>query len=290
MDPDVTKHDTSRLDPEAVGLLAIDASDRIYLANSAAARLTTRDRGELVGMRLIDVVRPAEPGAERVTSALDDARRHGASWAGALAVADGRAQPLRLEAIITPLTGPGGLVIVVVMIDARVSALGPAGWLALHDPLTGLANRTLLQDRFTQTAAHAKRHRSHVAVLFLDIDGFKAVNDTLGHETGDRVLQDMAERVSQLLRPTDTLARFGGDELVAVCEVPSMEALQEITDRLSSQAVVEVEPGWEVRMSVGAAMGASAALEDMVRQADGAMYRSKHSGHAELDLTLDDAD
>jgi diguanylate cyclase (GGDEF)-like protein len=125
-------------------------------------------------------------------------------------------------------------------------------------------------------------------VLFLDIDGFKAVNDTRGHETGDRVLQDMAERVTQLLRPTDTLARFGGDEMVAVCEVPTLEALQEITERLSSQAVAEVEPGWEVRMSVGAAMGATPELDELIRQADEAMYRSKQSGHAELDLTLDE--
>jgi predicted signal transduction protein with EAL and GGDEF domain len=87
---------------------------------------------------------------------------------------------------------------------------------ALHDPLTGLANRDLLLDRLAQALQRAERHNTHVAVLFLDLDNFKLINDSLGHTAGDHLLVDVGRRLTAQLRETDTAARFGGDEFVLV--------------------------------------------------------------------------
>jgi len=88
--------------------------------------------------------------------------------------------------------------------------------LAYHDVLTGLPNRQLFYDRLQQTLAHAKRHQHLAAVLFLDLDGFKRINDTLGHSTGDRLLQTTAQRLRTCTRESDTIARLGGDEFTAI--------------------------------------------------------------------------
>ena len=88
---------------------------------------------------------------------------------------------------------------------------------ALHDPLTGLANRTLLLDRMAHAMAGTARRNQQVGVLYLDLDGFKGVNDTLGHDAGDRLLVAVAQRLTRLVRPSDTVARLGGDEFVIVC-------------------------------------------------------------------------
>ncbi len=89
---------------------------------------------------------------------------------------------------------------------------------SLHDPLTGLPNRTLLEELLEQAVARARRSRHVAAILFADLDGFKAVNDRYGHHIGDQLLCDLAVRMSEVLRPGDTLARLGGDEFVVLCE------------------------------------------------------------------------
>ena len=89
---------------------------------------------------------------------------------------------------------------------------------ALRDPLTGLPNRTLFMDRLTLALNHAARRKTSVAVLFLDLDRFKLVNDSLGHTAGDDLLRLLAGRLSEALRPGDTVARFGGDEFCIICD------------------------------------------------------------------------
>ena len=89
---------------------------------------------------------------------------------------------------------------------------------ALHDPLTGLPNRLLFVDTVTRALARAARRGHLTAVLFLDVDGFKLVNDSLGHAVGDELLQELAQRLAASLRPSDAIARFGGDEFVILCE------------------------------------------------------------------------
>src|SRR5581483_8130318 len=99
---------------------------------------------------------------------------------------------------------------------------------ALHDPLTGLANRVLAVDRAQQMVARARRQHTAVAVMYVDIDGFKRINDTFGHAVGDEVLKTFASRLETVLRESDTAARFGGDEFVVLLEGSSLDAGPEI--------------------------------------------------------------
>ena len=155
---------------------------------------------------------------------------------------------------------------------------------ALHDSLTGLPNRTLLMDRTEQALARAERTNSRVALLFLDLDRFKLVNDSLGHDAGDRLLCRVAERLKSLIRPSDTVARFGGDEFMVLCDqVEDDRQAILVAERLSGGlAEPFVLEGRElfVGASIGIAFGSdrSASAMDLIRDADQAMYRAKERG------------
>ncbi len=152
---------------------------------------------------------------------------------------------------------------------------------ALHDRLTGLPNRALFLDRLEHALSRSRRIGSWVAVLFLDLNRFKTINDSLGHETGDLLLVQVARRLGALVRPSDTIARFGGDEFMVLCEdISSERAATALAERLTTGTV---EPfavdGQEVfvGMSAGIAFARSGDLsaEDLIRNADQTMYRAK---------------
>lgn len=150
---------------------------------------------------------------------------------------------------------------------------------ALHDTLTGLPNRALLLDRLAHLLA--RRDASHVTVVFLDLDGFKAVNDTLGHDAGDRVLCEVADRLAGVVRPGDTVARLAGDEFVVVVPDADVAAVEALTRRLESATTIDCgdAPGvLGVSASIGVATGRSSTIgaEGLLREADTAMYRAKH--------------
>ncbi len=157
---------------------------------------------------------------------------------------------------------------------------------ALHDPLTGLPNRLLFMDRLTQALARSQRGHGLLAVLFLDLDRFKVINDSLGHDVGDRVLRQMAERLRAVLRLGDTASRFGGDEFVVLCEdVADKEEATRIANRLARAVAypIRLETGAiVVTTSIGIAldMGTTDRPENLVRDADAAMYRAKELGRA----------
>ncbi|MCU1463470.1 MAG: hypothetical protein JWO37_3545 [Acidimicrobiales bacterium] len=155
---------------------------------------------------------------------------------------------------------------------------------ALHDPLTGLPNRALFLDRLRVALARAGRRPSSVGVLFLDLDRFKVINDSLGHDAGDQLLVTMAARLQSTLRPMDTAARFGGDEFVILCEdlVAEAEAFS-IAERICAAVAEPVFSGdaeVHVTTSIGIALTADPDIrpEDLVRDADAAMYRAKERG------------
>lgn len=173
---------------------------------------------------------------------------------------------------------------------------------ATHDPLTGLPNRTLLLDRLTVALARARRHDTHLAVLFCDLDQFKVINDSRGHSFGDRLLRDIAIRLRSALRPEDTVARFGGDEFVVLCEdlagedeaIALGERLQKVLAERFEVDGTEVFLGTSVgiayhRPPPGGGGGASGrpgggppetdpTPESLLREADTAMYRAKDRG------------
>lgn len=171
------------------------------------------------------------------------------------------------------------------LIHAGIAAEKTIRQLSLRDPLTGLANRRFLQENEKRLLAGARRAGKQLAVLTVDLDDFKAVNDVHGHAAGDTVLVTAAERMSGLLRDADVIARFGGDEFVIVLgQVDDAAAAREVANRLVEQVSqpVPLADGNSVRVgaSVGIAMCCTATetLHDLLRKADEALYAAKRDG------------
>jgi diguanylate cyclase (GGDEF)-like protein len=160
---------------------------------------------------------------------------------------------------------------------------------ALHDPLTELPNRALFLDRLALALARLRRRKSSMAVLFADVDRFKLVNDSLGHDAGDRLLVALSRRLRDVLRPGDTLARFGGDEFAVLCEdVPEADAEGIVARMMEALAEPFTTGGRElfVSMSVGIAMAQDPdqRAEALLRDADAAMYLAKDRGRARFEV------
>jgi two-component system cell cycle response regulator len=156
---------------------------------------------------------------------------------------------------------------------------------ALYDGLTGLANRAQLLSRIEIAVARCQRHGETSAVIFLDLDGFKPVNDQYGHAIGDRVLVEVARRLEHIaIRRTDLVARLGGDEFVVLCEDTTSAQAQEIVSLMRSAVTAPIDIGATTRLSVGMSVGVAIAQTpdtspaDLLRDADAAMYTDKASG------------
>lgn len=154
---------------------------------------------------------------------------------------------------------------------------------ALHDPLTKLPNRVLLQDRIEQAIEKAKRKQESLAVMFLDLDGFKSVNDAYGHQAGDLLLADVATRVRGLLRSEDTLSRLGGDEFVLVAPSTDPDDAAVVAQRILDAVSLPIQAqGIDVQVtaSIGIAMYPSDGVteRDLMAHADAAMYHTKDNG------------
>jgi diguanylate cyclase (GGDEF)-like protein/PAS domain S-box-containing protein len=177
---------------------------------------------------------------------------------------------------------------------------------ALHDRLTGLPNRVLLRDRLENALARTLRHRSTVALLILDLDRFKVINDSLGHDGGDRLLVAVAERLAQLLRPGDTLARMGGDEYAMLCEdVAGADEAAGLAGRVldafeshfavpatgsdaygtaAAAAGPPIDVAVTVSVGVALATGDDSDADLLLRDADVAMYRAKQRGRGRFEI------
>jgi diguanylate cyclase (GGDEF)-like protein len=158
-------------------------------------------------------------------------------------------------------------------------------FLATHDPLTGLPNRTLIIDRAEQMLGRSTRNQTPVAALFIDLDNFKTINDTLGHKVGDELLQAVAARLDAAVRGADALGRLGGDEFVVLVEDVALAAGPELVAERLLQALKEPfklgsdeQTTVTVSASIGVAAGERIAAGDLLRDADIAMYRAKRDG------------
>jgi diguanylate cyclase (GGDEF)-like protein len=172
-------------------------------------------------------------------------------------------------------------------------------FLATHDPLTGLPNRTLILDRVEQMLVRSRRSQTPVAALFVDLDNFKSINDSLGHGAGDRLLKAVAGRLRGAIRETDALGRLGGDEFVVVAEGMSLAAGPELIAERLLEALAppfKLDESTETRLavtaSVGIAMGNRDCADELLRDADIAMYRAKWDGrnrYVVFESTMQDA-
>ena len=159
---------------------------------------------------------------------------------------------------------------------------------ALHDTLTGLPNRALLEDRLIHGLAGARRRGAQLGVMFLDIDQFKMVNDSLGHSAGDDLLRHAAERIAGAIRPGDTVARFGGDEFVVVCDDVSAIETEQVAERVLLALSLPLHMGnqeMHVTASLGIALADEHATpESLLRDSDSAMYRAKERGRGRIEM------
>jgi diguanylate cyclase (GGDEF)-like protein len=160
-------------------------------------------------------------------------------------------------------------------------------FLAQYDQLTGLVNRTLFRDRLTQAMARCKRAAQSIGLMLLDLDRFKAVNDTLGHDTGDHLLKAVSDRLRRCVREVDTVARMGGDEFTIILEgVTSQQDVTIVAQRIA-QAIAEPFTLGDQQVSIGVSIGITMfpqndqTLDTLLKHADAAMYRAKqHGGNA----------
>jgi diguanylate cyclase (GGDEF)-like protein len=159
------------------------------------------------------------------------------------------------------------------------------GRLAYHDSLTGLPNRKMLEDRLLQALAQARRHAKQVALLYLDLDGFKKINDTLGHDAGDEALKETARRLQAVVRQADTVVRLGGDEFIVLAG--DFEEPTEVGSRaLANKCIAAVGQPLQLRaaettlgVSIGIALSNGRhSPDELLAAADAAMYQAKQQG------------
>ncbi|HEX8496065.1 MAG TPA: EAL domain-containing protein [Actinomycetales bacterium] len=275
-----------------VGLLA-GAPGSVLQINPAMSDLLGYDEPSLLSMGISDFTHPDDLAGTR-----DHLHAHAAGEVDQMQAEkryvhrDGSTVWVRLSTtVIRPHDDEPYALALVEDITARRKAEQALTHQALHDPLTGLPNRSLFADRLGHALAAAGRSSARVGVLYLDLDGFKLVNDTAGHAAGDQLLQHVADRLSTCVRPGDTLARLGGDEFAVVC--PGLDTgddagatatanLRAVADRVleAVQAPVEMPSGtFRVGVSIGMALaGCGGSAEEVMQQADEAMYGAKRTG------------
>ena len=202
------------------------------------------------------------------------------------------------EAIVSNLLdneAVGGIVLNAHDVTERKGLENPLRYDAFHDALTGLPNRVLFTDRLEQAVARAKRSQQGLGVLFLDLDRFKYINDSLGHEVGDDLLREIGRRMPEAARSADTVARFGGDEFVVLVEdIDSVGEAVSVADRILAairDPVALHGRSHVVTASIGIAFGmGSRDGQDLIKEADAALYRAKARGRARYAIFDDSRD
>jgi diguanylate cyclase (GGDEF)-like protein/PAS domain S-box-containing protein len=264
-------------DDAPIGMAILDEAGGVIRTNlSLCEFLGVRGAGGVVGRSLAELVFPSD--AEAVAHPADIVRQE-IRFLDRSGV--GRWGQLSLSRFEEEGAGHWGWLMQVVDLDDRKRAEQRLAHQALHDSLTGLPNRSLLFDRLEHALQRRRRAGGEVAVLFGDLDQFKCVNDTLGHESGDVLLRLVAERLALAVRDQDTLARFGGDEFVVLAEgLEARAEAREIANRLVAalREPVELEGrAFCVDLSVGIALATDGSTaSQLIRSADAAMYVAKN--------------
>ncbi len=264
-----------------------DLENRIIAVNSAFCQMIGRDREELLGFDSTSFTHPEDLGITEATHGrLTTGEINQARYVKRYLHRDGRV--IVVEVLKAPALDVEGNTLYFVLsqrdITEERALTAQLSHQALHDPLTGLANRTLFDDRLAQAIERAARHGGSGAVLLLDLDDFKGVNDTFGHVVGDQLLEAVARRLERTSRSTDTLCRFGGDEFIYLAEVlQSPDEAEEVARRLLSVFVEPVEVAGkllQVEASVGLVHwdGRSHNATEVIQQADVALYEAKRQG------------
>ncbi len=272
----------------AEGIVTINDSGRIESANPAAEQMFGFERGKLTGLDMLSIL--PEPDRDRHMRFFD------AYMAGLFPTLMGRqveGRGLRADGTVFPMEisvselrhGRHRLFTAILRdISERKETEERIRRLAHHDSLTGLPNRNLLTDRMELALARAARNRARMALLYVDLDRFKPINDALGHEAGDVVLRKVADRLVRCVRSSDTVSRVGGDEFVVVLESVTRREEAAIVARKIIEALAHPIDYRGIPCQIGASIGGAlfpddgTTLDEISKAADIAMYRVKHTG------------
>lgn len=272
--------------PEAI--VIVDKTGKIKLANSQSEKYFGYRREELIGQR-VEVLVPdelqkihaehrkkyiAHPFKRPMGIGLNLRAKH----------KDGRTFPV--EIALSPLGTGGDLLVTAIVHDVteHKQIEERLKHLAEHDALTGLVNRVILEDRIELAITLAKRHHYNLAVFFLDLDGFKKVNDTYGHAIGDRVLRAVTKRIQGCIRGSDTLARVGGDEFaLLILEIKTEDAVTQLAKKILrrfTKAFLINNKKIVTTLSMGISLYPKdgADHQSLLKKADAAMYEVKNHG------------
>jgi len=287
------REESYRVTVDSIGdaVICTDSMGKITLLNLVAERLTGWSQQEASGQPMDQVFQIVDPATrETIPNPMDEAvtlNRTGHLPPNCLLIHRG-GHEIFIEDSAAPIHNREGVITGSVIVFRDVS---PARALAeqvvhasQHDFLTGLPNRLLLNDRLGQAIALAQRHKSQVAVLFMDLDGFKHINDSLGHLTGDKLLQSVAKRLEGCVRAPDTVSRQGGDEFVVLLQEVQDPRNAATTARRVLQAVSQIHSIDHHDLTVTVSIGISIYPDDglnaetLMKNADTAMYQAKDRG------------
>jgi diguanylate cyclase (GGDEF)-like protein/PAS domain S-box-containing protein len=274
--------------------LVTSSTDSVLVFGEGGCRYVSKSVKLMVGGNEADVLRG---GFERfvhpddrmlVNAATEHAEPHELLFR----IVDKFGELRHLEAHVTDLRGDRhvrGVVLNARDVTERVRLEEELTRQAFHDGLTGLANRALFRDRLDQALVRSERSHELLAVLFVDLDGFKQVNDTLGHDAGDQLLQEVSRRFDEVTRPSDTVARLGGDEFAVLLEGANELRAVAVADRLLerlAEPVTIADRELVVLGSIGVVVhkGGTGESEEIVRHADVAMYAAKEAGRGRYEL------
>mgnify|MGYP001627741466 FL=1 len=276
------------LDSIGDAVLSTDIDGRVSYMNVVAETLTGFSRREAIGKPLSEIFHVVDANTHKPTP--DPAQRAILSdsivalEANALLVARNGVE-LAIEDSAAPIHNRHGVVVgaVIVFHDARFSRATTARMehLAQHDELTGLHNRNAFYERFDQSLSLARRHGTQMGLLFIDLDNFKSINDVLGHNSGDMILELLAGKLKSCVRAADTVCRYGGDEFVVLlAEIAQPDHAHAVADKIREAAAAPMLiDGHEVslQLSIGVSVypdnGETA--DELLKTADSAMYRIK---------------
>jgi diguanylate cyclase (GGDEF)-like protein/PAS domain S-box-containing protein len=275
------------LERTPLGVIEWDLEFNVSAWNPAAEAIFGFAAAEMIGESAYKLVSGTQD-SERLAAMWTELMQTRAGTRAALTNKTKRGETIHTEWYNTPLVDSDdkaiGVASLVQDVTERLNTERTIHYMAHHDALTGLPNRRLMQDRLNQAILQARRRQRHVGLMFIDLDRFKVVNDTLGHETGDSVLRDIAMRLTKLVRDGDTVSREGGDEFVIVLpDLEKPESAQLVANKILSELAKPIEVGGQ-EITVTGSIGIShypndaTDVQQLLKHADSAMYQAKDAG------------